>query len=406
MSLFKKEKREVFRANFKNSKDDDFGESFVSLSYKDNKPVEVEILPLKSPNFYGKELMHIIVETSYEIYHFHFSSLSSWDDRLRGIIENTKIILKNNTLMNENSQYKVSIVIPEIGFLNFKMNSFIIDFFESPDKRTEVIEKFSHQLKGLNNFIYRPFADFRYEKYNTGLAVKGFNSFEYSINTKGDNPDVLEILENAKNNSLKIIRVINLLCKSNSKLDSIYIKNEKQLLLSYFEKSDDREFRYNNYGVDENSYFKIIKQILQVILESDRRGLELFWCITNRMERSKKETDITIKVVLLHSVLQLLLKYFAKDNSFSSNNIISKNFRKIPIQINEEESDSLVLFNKYRNEIFKNIFEINEYPNPVALKKSYNVTIKFIGILLSKFFFISDDVDNDFQSIIRFIHSF
>lgn len=372
-----------------------FFDGYLNDSFSDT------IYPLKDGLEFqtDKQIFYIWKKNSSSSTNFNFSRLTLYPKEVLKIATADYL---ENLIPNK---IKVYIQLTTISFFKHEMGWFEHDAFKSLDKIRSVSETYSLSIPNFFESckIYPWIVKIDSGKKQTNLLKTSLHA-EFIFNSDQEGLNLFTEIREKINLFLRVINFLND-GKTNYKNFSFnYLskENKKYECTSIF--SSKGKLGYNSYGIKAEDYIKVINHILGELMEYDDQKLKTFLVLTWRHSKFKNESDISIKIGLIHTTLVQLVRIFYSDMvRLSDKEVVIKILKNLNLEYDNEYIENIITFNKSRNEIFKNIKLDFSYD------KQFNDSVKTALILncelLIKFFKIEDNNLIDlFRKLYKYIY--
>lgn len=405
-------KKKEYKGSLKNLKTGKvFDDCFISIIYKKEKPKKVEII-------LNHRIMHPgkIIEGDVEI-NTGKDCIYIWK---KGYHANTKFfhtkfeinpkeilkITEESDLTNLiKDKINVYVQLTMISFFEHELGWFEHDAFNNLKRISEISGKNTYYIPNfLNECKFYPWiTKVDSNKKNTNLFETSM-FVEFNLNSEKIG---LGLFREIKDKVTLLLRVINFLndgVADYKKINFNFINNIEEKYENISLKNTKNKSGFNSYGISTKEYLQVINHILGEIMNYSEQELNKFFVLTWRHIKFKKESDISIKIGLIHATLVQLIKCFYLERiQLSDSKKIGIILEKLKIYYNDEIVDNIITFNRSRNDIFKNI-KID-----FIYDKKFNESVKnalnLIRELLLKYFRIEEDnLKNLFIKLYNYIY--
>ncbi len=347
-----------------------------------------------------KQLFYIWKRNSSSTTNFNFSRLTLYP---KEVFKITNANYLENLI---SSKVKVYIQLTTISFFEHEMGWFEHDAFKNLDKIRTVSETYSLSIPNFFECckIYPWIVKIDSGKKQTNLLKTSLHA-EFTFDSNQEGLNLFSEIREKINLFLRVINFLNDGKTNYEKFSFNYLSKEDKKYECVSILSTKGKRGYNSYGRTADEYVKVINHILGELIKYDDQKFKIFLVLTWRHSKFKKESDISIKIALIHTTLIQLIKIFYSDIiKLSDKKIIIKILDILNVGYDDEFVENIIKFNNSRNEIFKNIkldFRYDKKFND-SVKTALNLNCE----LLIKFFKIKDDSLKDlFRKFYKYIYA-
>jgi len=382
----------------------------VSILYKKEKPKSAEIILEQSLMDSGNTLSRCVeINTGKDrIYIWRKSSNTKTGFNHTKITIIPKEILKisESKYIKEltRNEIKIYVQLTKISFFEHELGRFESEAFNNLKSIREISSKYSYDIpKFLKECKFYPWVS-KFDSNKEHINLFQTSIFvEFILNSPKHG---LELFENIQEKVNLLLRVINFVNDGDASYKSIgfnYLNNEEKFECNS-SKNVKNKSGLNTYGISSTEYLDVINHIIGEVSNYNEDNLKIFLVISWRHLKFKKETDISIKIGLIHTTLIQLISYFCSNsNKISSKEIIEKTLKKLCISFDDELISNLKRFNENRNKIFKNIELDFKYDR--QFNDSVKSAINLILELMIKYFQMENETLRiSFRKIYKYVY--